>query len=201
MKREEKKALQRESIMRAAVHVFARHGYEPAKLDQIAQMAKVGKGTIYNYFPSKYDLYITVLSESLEEMFHIINAPVDPGATPIQEIEDVLHRFFAFFRENPDRYAMFADSLRAIPQHSGRQHTDVLAAKFGILAPKFQEHILRGNLDPTLWGVEDLTLSFLGLAHLFLHRWFCFPEQFDFAAKIPVISRLFLYGSLRHDKK
>ena len=84
MYREDKKVCQRENIMRAALHVFARHGYERAKLDQVARRAKVGKGTIYNYFKSKDELFEKVQEESLDLLFAVLAAPSLPGMSPVQ---------------------------------------------------------------------------------------------------------------------
>ena len=46
----------RERILRAAVDVFAEHGYFNAKVAQIAKAAGVADGTIYLYFDGKEDL-------------------------------------------------------------------------------------------------------------------------------------------------
>ncbi|HEX8620276.1 MAG TPA: helix-turn-helix domain-containing protein, partial [Thermoanaerobaculia bacterium] len=43
----------RERILRAAVDVFAEHGYFNAKVAQIAKAAGVADGTIYLYFDGK----------------------------------------------------------------------------------------------------------------------------------------------------
>lgn len=52
-------------IIAAALNVFSRKGYHTAKVEEIAEMAGVGKGTVYEYFPSKLNLfqetYMTVM--------------------------------------------------------------------------------------------------------------------------------------------
>ncbi|HEX2123082.1 MAG TPA: TetR/AcrR family transcriptional regulator, partial [Thermoanaerobaculia bacterium] len=53
----------RERILRAAVDVFAEHGYFNAKVAQIAKSAGVADGTIYLYFDGKEDLLITIFRE------------------------------------------------------------------------------------------------------------------------------------------
>src|SRR5919106_1884598 len=53
----------RERILRAAVDVFAEHGYFNAKVAQIAKAAGVADGTIYLYFDGKEDLLITIFRE------------------------------------------------------------------------------------------------------------------------------------------
>jgi TetR/AcrR family fatty acid metabolism transcriptional regulator len=53
----------RERILRAAVDVFAEHGYFNARVAQIAKAAGVADGTIYLYFEGKEDLLITIFRE------------------------------------------------------------------------------------------------------------------------------------------
>lgn len=60
------------SIMEAALAVLTEKGYHPATIDEIAERAGVGKGTIYVYFKSKSalvgELIDTVTQMHLKEM-------------------------------------------------------------------------------------------------------------------------------------
>ena len=60
-RRESKKRETRKSIISAARDVFSKHGIESASIDQIAALANVGKGTIYNYFATKEDIVVAFL--------------------------------------------------------------------------------------------------------------------------------------------
>ncbi len=50
-------------ILQAAIHVFAEKGIQKSKMIDIAKKAGIGKGTIYEYFDSKENIF--------EEAFHI----------------------------------------------------------------------------------------------------------------------------------
>jgi AcrR family transcriptional regulator len=50
----------KERIIEAAAQVFARSGYSNASVASIARQAKIGKGTVYEYFNSKEDLFFAV---------------------------------------------------------------------------------------------------------------------------------------------
>ncbi len=47
----------RREILQAAMKVFARDGYHRARIEAVAEEAKIGKGTVYEYFRSKTDLF------------------------------------------------------------------------------------------------------------------------------------------------
>ncbi|MBU1742692.1 MAG: TetR/AcrR family transcriptional regulator [Proteobacteria bacterium] len=50
----------KDAIIEAAAAVFGRRGYKNATIAQIAEGAGVGKGTVYEYFDSKAELFLAV---------------------------------------------------------------------------------------------------------------------------------------------
>lgn len=69
----------RQQVLRGAEAVFLEHGYEGASMSQIAQRAKVSKGTLYNHFENKADLFAALIDElsrlKLATMFERISTP------------------------------------------------------------------------------------------------------------------------------
>ncbi len=55
-----RKVVRREQILEAAVRVFARRGFGNATVAEIAEEADVAAGTIYNYFESKEELFMSI---------------------------------------------------------------------------------------------------------------------------------------------
>lgn len=56
----------REQVLDAAAVVFADKGFDRATTKEIAQVAGVSEGTIYNYFTNKFDLLIGLMSRVAE---------------------------------------------------------------------------------------------------------------------------------------
>jgi AcrR family transcriptional regulator len=54
----------RAQILAGASRVFATRIYHLVTMDEIARVARVGKGTLYRYFPSKEDLYLAIVDEA-----------------------------------------------------------------------------------------------------------------------------------------
>lgn len=52
-RRERKKKDTYDKIFASAMHLFRKQGFEATSVEQITQYADVGKGTFYNYFPTK----------------------------------------------------------------------------------------------------------------------------------------------------
>ncbi len=62
----------RASILEAAAVVFAKHGFHNAKVEEIASEAGVGKGTVYEYFTSKQQLFQELYIHGTEQLLQEI---------------------------------------------------------------------------------------------------------------------------------
>lgn len=81
----------RARILSAAQDVFAEQGFDAARMEEVARRARVGKGTLYNYYESKEDLLIQAVIASMEEVRERIATAVNPSPDePIRSVEDVL---------------------------------------------------------------------------------------------------------------
>jgi AcrR family transcriptional regulator len=54
-----------QEILEAALAVFAEKGFAAARMDEVARRAGVTKGTIYLYFPSKDELFKSLVREAI----------------------------------------------------------------------------------------------------------------------------------------
>ena len=68
-RRERKKREAQQKIYQAAIELFLEQGFEETTVDQIAQRADVGKGTVFNYFPRK-TLFLAALAD--DWMSHLL---------------------------------------------------------------------------------------------------------------------------------
>jgi AcrR family transcriptional regulator len=71
-RRREQKLHRQEEILAAAFEVFAAHGYEAARIDEVARQAGIAKGTIYLYFRDKEQLFRAVVRGLLQKRFDAI---------------------------------------------------------------------------------------------------------------------------------
>ncbi len=60
-----------ESILLAAIRVFARNGFFNSKVNDVAKDAGVADGTVYLYFKNKEDLLISIFNYIIDEVIEI----------------------------------------------------------------------------------------------------------------------------------
>lgn len=106
-KEREKSARQRDILM-AARHLFNLKGYYKTTLEEIAQHAEFGKGTIYNYFPSKEALFYGIIDQLARETLDIARSSVEASKGSAREL------FAAYARALVSHVRANADLFRLI---------------------------------------------------------------------------------------
>jgi len=95
----------RQRILDVAIGVFREVGYEKASMAEIASQVGGSKATLYNYFPSKAELFLAVMHDAAEQHF----APVFQQLSHDGPLRDTLQRFGVRYLET-----VLSDDLVAI---------------------------------------------------------------------------------------
>jgi AcrR family transcriptional regulator len=95
-----RKARTRASIIDAATALFHERGYEETSIQQIAERADTGVGTLYGYFPSKDEILREVLVLARNEAAERYLAAVDATTPAIDRLCAALGTLVEFFRAN-----------------------------------------------------------------------------------------------------
>src|ERR1700684_71848 len=81
-RRERRRVETRERIYRAALRIFAQRGYLETTVEDITDAADVGKGTFFNYFPTKEHVLATYGEERLRVIERGLQT-AKSGAVPV----------------------------------------------------------------------------------------------------------------------
>jgi AcrR family transcriptional regulator len=166
-------ALRQEIILEAAERVIARKGYRGASMEEIARMAQLSAGSLYNAFASKADLYRTLVNRRSEELVRHVQAHLR-ASTAVGRLENAIETLFAYFHENRNFFAIYIDATAGFPWHiKGTMGREVFAqyqAFVDTIAGIFREGIAAGELpaaDP-----DHLAVAFMGGLNGYITHWF-----------------------------
>ena len=108
-------AKNRAIIERAALEIFSRDGFRGATVDAIAEVAGMSKPNLLYYFPTKDDIYRSLLEGLLQDWL----APLldfDPAGEPNEQIAAYIERKIELARDFPMESRLFANEmLRGAP--------------------------------------------------------------------------------------
>jgi len=195
-RKERERLMRRREIMAAAQKVFAEKGYDNATLDEIAERAEFGKGTIYNYFRNKEDLFMNMLENEITITRNIIQEIISNGKSTYEQFVDVTERLFGLFYEKEDFFRVLVRvqgriALRLSENMTQRliSHSDELD---DLLAMSLEAGIQRGEIRP---------LNSKKAAHIFIHlvistfmHYFCIDKKFDIEEDKNFLVTLFFDG-------
>lgn len=103
-RREREKQARQDAILEAAQEIFFAKGLDQATIDEVAEKAELSKGTIYLYFKSKEELYISVLLKGLDilnEQFYSLKTHFNEKKAD-ELIGEAGEIYYAFYRKYPE---------------------------------------------------------------------------------------------------
>jgi TetR/AcrR family transcriptional regulator len=164
-----------EKILDAGLDVFSRYGFRGARIDQIAEAAGMSKPNLLYYFRTKSELYVAVLTRTLE-MWLAPLREIDAGADPRDALVNYITRKIAYSRSHPQDSRLFAiEILQGAPMLRATLKDELaplIADKVAIL----KRWIDQGKLG----AVEPL--------HLLFQIWATTQHYADFAAQIELLT-------------
>lgn len=132
-------------ILDAAVEVFARKGYQRATTKEIAAVAGVAEGTIYNYFRSKRELLIAIVSRLAETVPPLFTRQVSDERERIAAI--IRNRFEALERSRPFLQAILHE-LAVDEELRQEFFQQVILPVMGQAVAFFQQRAAAGDFRP-----------------------------------------------------
>jgi len=143
----------REHFLKAAYAEFAAHSYAEASVSRIVRRLGIAKGSVYQYFEDKRELYFYLLDLASERKFEFIRKSIQDNTPP----SDAARDFFALHRELILAGTEFDFSY---PSHSAivtRAMAETGAAELGNLADELKERsrvFLRDYVDVAIQNGE-----------------------------------------------
>ena len=155
----------REVILRAVEHMFHDRRFHEVTLDEVAQAAHVGKGTIYTYFRDKDDLFFQVAVSGFEELCDLLRRRVADDATFRDQLCQACEAISAFFKRRKHLFRMIqseevamASQVVSMRERWKEKRRRLVEALGEIIRRGQVEGMARGDLAP-----ETLASLLLGL--------------------------------------
>jgi AcrR family transcriptional regulator len=118
---DDQKDAKRVILLAAAINVFSKRGFHEAKMQDIADAADVGKGTIYEYFKTKDDLFLAVYDAWMDEYEHEMTRVSDKALTPVDKADALIETTIDFYERHAEHASIllefWAHALRANDAH------------------------------------------------------------------------------------
>jgi AcrR family transcriptional regulator len=102
--------LRRKQLLNAAREVFVAHGYHAAAMDEIADRAGVSKPVLYQHFPSKLELYLALLDESVDELVGAVSGALSSTRDNRERVPATFRAFFDYVSGASETFRLVFES-------------------------------------------------------------------------------------------
>ena len=99
-RKQRERLARRETILAAAAQVFAAHGVDGATVEMVARQAEVAVGTIYLYFFSRDDLFVSLMAERIGRLRARYLEIHARDLKPLDELRAIGDAYFDHLRES-----------------------------------------------------------------------------------------------------
>lgn len=179
--RSDKKAMAaetRSAILRAAQALFAAKGFFDTTIADIVKAAGVSRGTFYLYFKDREDVFATLLSQAVDEMF-LLSASRQTGSRQ-ERIESANRAYLETFR----RHRAFMRSALQVATFDPRV-AEALSALRGKFIARIRAHLERAVARGECHDIDPAITSFLLviMVEFTAYSWLSFgwqPDQGEF---------------------
>jgi TetR/AcrR family fatty acid metabolism transcriptional regulator len=177
-----------ERILLAAEEVFAERGFNKARISEIAELAQVAEGTVYEYFKNKEDLLLSIpvkriqnYLDRLPEIFHI--------KSPIRKLRRLIKYHFSIFLMKREFLKVFLLQLQLTKRFYGSKAYESIRGYFRVIEGVIEEGKLDGSFRSDV-NARVFRNMFLGtFSHMAL-RWLILGQGTDKMGEIDHVTNL-----------
>jgi len=149
----------RAQILRAAKTLFGRYGFRKTSLADVAGEARMGKSSIYYYFPSKEDLFRAVVDAEFKTLSARVREAIAEEGSPEAKLRTFVLTRMRVARELASAYSALHD-----------EYLDRLAFVERVRQKAFEDEIqtiqaiLEEGIDVGIFDVPNASLTAYGIA-------------------------------------
>jgi AcrR family transcriptional regulator len=103
---------QKKHIVKSAVKVLARKGFQSTKMADIAAEAEISYGLVYHYFSNKEQILSELLEEALDKGYKNLQQANDVAGTPWDRLQMFVKGALQSFQEHPEFFVVLYQALR-----------------------------------------------------------------------------------------
>ena len=149
--RDTKKKRKRERILEAAAELFSHKSYHEVMMEDVAKLTSVAKGTVYNYFASKEELYFSIMHMRMENLINSLNDKIKTEVNSIDSLRTFVIHLYMFMMKYQNFFLMYVKESFC----SGNGFCDELKELEAQLRSILKEIIISGKKENLFRNVDE----------------------------------------------
>jgi TetR/AcrR family transcriptional regulator len=169
----------RERILAASLKEFASNGFKGTNVSTIARSSGISIGAVYKYFPSKENLFMTVIDYGYQDLDRVLLEIVGHDDDIFVKIERILRAAINYSREKPQVIQVYLHcTTEGLPELAKKmsQKIETITAKYyrSLIAEASSKGIIAAGIDD---GIAAFFLDSLFLIFQFSYACTYYNER------------------------
>ncbi len=139
-------------ILNATCRVVARHGFQGATVERVAEEAEIAKGTVYLYFQNKDELFTAAVEQGIQNFTSQVRTQVAEALTPLEKLQGLIEVSLELsdtYRDFFKTLLLERNFLAASPNHPEAAHMlDLYLAHIHFIEEIIQDGVRVGVFRP-----------------------------------------------------
>ncbi len=158
-----RKERKRERMLEVAAELFSKKNYHEVMMDDVARLTDVAKGTVYNYFSSKEELYFTIMSSKLENLNTSLKNKIASEISVIDSLHTYVIHLYMFMIKYQNFFLMYQKEY----MNAQNEFCDELREMSDELKSILSDVIYKGKRDNQFRDVDESFTVKLVLGSIF----------------------------------
>ncbi len=137
-----------QNILNAAISVFQKKGMAGARMQEIADGAKINKAMLHYYFRNKQQLFEAVFMQAFQKFAPHVNGIFNSESSVFEKIEGFTESYISFVIENPYLPTFLIQEININPDFATTFFTVHSAPDPSLFEKQIAEEIEKGILKP-----------------------------------------------------
>ncbi|GJL69249.1 MAG: fatty acid metabolism regulator protein [Nitrospirales bacterium] len=163
----------REEILLAAERRFSQNGFFKTSMAEIAEAAQFAMGTVYRFFKSKEDIYISLVEAKVEELLRLSEEATHSRLPAQEKLRAVIQVKLAFADQNRAFFRIYVSEWSGfewtVKSAFGERVWKRYLAQIDLVANLIKEGIKTGEFRKV--NPKDTSLAFHGMLNSTIYLW------------------------------
>jgi len=158
----------KERVLNAATDLFAERGFHRTEMDEIARQAGISKGSLYNYFKSKDELFLHICNLGIHGFRQSVWGEIPSDWDIYRQVQELFRREVPLILEHPQNFQIYlnlaSSGMKRFADHYTRKGEEFGARRLkALLREGIAQGIVRPDLDIryTAFLIHSLSLIFM----------------------------------------
>ncbi len=183
-------------ILEAGEKLFAKKGFYPTTMEEVARAAGLAKGTIYLHFDDKRNLFFSIIEKKLDILLEKIEKEMRKDGFPSQRIKLAIGIHLRFLEENRDFFKIMQALPESLKQEMERKLKGRVIEKQSRYVEILDQLIRKGIRNQEIKPLDSrkLAVILVGMMHSLTIYWISRKETGSLSQDDSLVWQVFWEG-------